>query len=203
MPRRYGTRERYTPNRSCQMVTADRLSGRRTTPLSYTHRAYRWIGVASGGSWATFYFPQNSFVWGNKKMDSRPHNRAADVRVFCGTGPGGFAHPPEAALHPRCTRTALSTALGSGAATITRPNLPCSGRPAHPPSCPKTSRQRLTTATYPAPHALHHLPCTSCLLSVVFRQRRSTCGRVVREFGMGRARERGRVGDGLRARWGW
>ena len=104
---------------------------------------------------------------------------------------------------PHCTRTALSTALGSGAATITRPNLPCSGRPAHPPSCPKTSRQRLTTATYPAPHARHHLPCTSCLLSVVFRQRRSTCGRVVREFGMGRARERGRVGDGLRARWGW
>ncbi|KAG6214828.1 hypothetical protein E4U26_000237, partial [Claviceps purpurea] len=29
-------------------------------------------------------------------MDSRPHNRAADVRAFCGTGPRGFAHAPEA-----------------------------------------------------------------------------------------------------------
>ena len=71
---------------------------------------------------------------------------------------------------PHCTRTApaLHSALHSAsrAATITRPNLPCSSRPAHPPSCPKTSRQRLTTATYPAPQALHHLPGTTYPVSL-------------------------------------
>ncbi|KAG6040851.1 hypothetical protein E4U39_006831, partial [Claviceps sp. Clav50 group G5] len=61
-------------------------------------------------------------------MDSRPHNRAADVRVFCGTGPDAFAHAPEAptlyqqpALH---SATALSNCTSRRAATITRPDLP-------------------------------------------------------------------------------
>jgi hypothetical protein len=44
-------------------------------PLSYTLRGCFSPPHARPGSWATFYFPQNSFVWEILKMCSRPPNR--------------------------------------------------------------------------------------------------------------------------------
>jgi hypothetical protein len=46
----------------------------RGCPLSHTLRPTFSPIPATPGSGATFYFPQNSFVWENKKIDSRPYN---------------------------------------------------------------------------------------------------------------------------------
>jgi len=41
---------------------------------------------ATVGSRATFDFPQNSFVWEIKKIDSRPPKRATDIHDFFPSG---------------------------------------------------------------------------------------------------------------------
>jgi hypothetical protein len=41
---------------------------------------------ATVGSRATFDFPQNSFVWEIKKIDSRPPKRATDIHDFFRSG---------------------------------------------------------------------------------------------------------------------
>jgi hypothetical protein len=40
------------------------------------------LAHASPGSWAYFCFPQNSFVWENKKIDSRPPNHETVSHAF-------------------------------------------------------------------------------------------------------------------------
>jgi hypothetical protein len=70
-------RGRYSPVAALRRATScpGTLSA---APLSHTRRPQRGPGHATRRSRATFYFPQNYFVWGNKKVDSRPHN--ADAR---------------------------------------------------------------------------------------------------------------------------
>lgn len=55
-------------------------------PLSYTHRPFFSGAHARPGSWANFFFPQNSFVWENKKIDSPPPNIKTILHAFftCG-----------------------------------------------------------------------------------------------------------------------
>jgi len=60
--------------------------GRAGEPPSYTHRRAFGGAHARPGSWATFYFPQNSFVWENKKIDSRPPNSKTISHAFPLTG---------------------------------------------------------------------------------------------------------------------
>lgn len=51
-------------------------------PFSYTLRDRSSGPHARPGSWATFYFPQNSFVWENKKIDSRPPKRKTKLHAL-------------------------------------------------------------------------------------------------------------------------
>jgi hypothetical protein len=60
--------------------------GRAGEPPSYTHRRAFGGAHARPGSWATFYFPQNSFVRENKKIDSRPPNSKTISHAFPLTG---------------------------------------------------------------------------------------------------------------------
>ncbi len=53
-----------------------------SAPLSYTLRRTFSGAHARTGSWATFDFPQNSFVWENKKIDSRPPNHKTVLHAF-------------------------------------------------------------------------------------------------------------------------
>ena len=54
-------------------------------PFSYTLRD-RFSGPhARTASWATFYFPQNSFVWESKKIDSRPYKSNTKTPDFLAT----------------------------------------------------------------------------------------------------------------------
>jgi hypothetical protein len=57
-----------------------------SAPLSYTLRRTFSGAHARTGSWATFDFPQNSFVWENKKIDSRPPNHKTVLHAFFRTG---------------------------------------------------------------------------------------------------------------------
>jgi len=57
-------------------------------PLSQTYRPHRWGGHAAGGSRATLDFPQNSFVWEIKKIDSRPARAQPDHHGIWGVGRG-------------------------------------------------------------------------------------------------------------------
>ena len=51
-------------------------------PLSQVHRP-TWTPLhAIPASWATFDFPQNSFVWEIKKIDSRPYKKSAKMSDF-------------------------------------------------------------------------------------------------------------------------
>jgi hypothetical protein len=54
----------------------------RGCPLSHTLRPAFSPIHATRASGATFDFPQNSFVWENKKIDSRPHNGHTNVHAF-------------------------------------------------------------------------------------------------------------------------
>jgi hypothetical protein len=54
-------------------------------PFSYTHRPPRGSTSATGRSWSIFYFPQNSFVWENKRIDSRPYKSNTKTPDFLAT----------------------------------------------------------------------------------------------------------------------
>src|SRR6478735_5531914 len=59
--------------------------------LSHTHRPLISPPHAISDSWAAKCFPQNSFVWEIKKIDSRPHKRNTNVQglfsIFLETRP--------------------------------------------------------------------------------------------------------------------
>lgn len=59
----------------------------RGCPLSHTHRPLFSRPHATRASRATFEFPQNSFVWENKKIDSRPYSRHTNRPAFLGLAP--------------------------------------------------------------------------------------------------------------------
>ena len=66
----------------CAAALSDPFGPGCFAPLSYTLRD-RFSGPrARTASWATFYFPQNSFVWENKKIDSRPPNHKTILHAF-------------------------------------------------------------------------------------------------------------------------
>ena len=58
----------------------------RFRPLSYTLRPTFCGAHARPGSWANFFFPQNSFVWENKKIDSQPPNHKTILHDFLTCG---------------------------------------------------------------------------------------------------------------------
>ncbi|KAG6091034.1 hypothetical protein E4U31_007453 [Claviceps sp. LM219 group G6] len=116
-------------------------------------------------------------------MDSRPHNQAADVRVFCGTGPGGFAHAPEApalyqqpALHPPCTHHCTQQPARQPSPV---PTYPVAAAPQRTllsqdvrdkDSRQPPTRHQLAYTTYPTPPTLHLLPLKRCISSAVGRR---------------------------------
>jgi hypothetical protein len=86
-------RGRYSPVAALRRATScpGTLSA---APLSHTRRPQRGPGHATRRSRATFYFPQNYFVWGNKKIDSRPHNADAHAHRAAGSPPRTPDRPP-------------------------------------------------------------------------------------------------------------
>jgi hypothetical protein len=86
-------RGRYSPVAALRRATScpGTLSA---APLSHTRRRQRGPGHATRRSWATFYFPQNYFVWENKKIDSRPYNAGAHTHQAAGSPPRTLARTP-------------------------------------------------------------------------------------------------------------
>jgi hypothetical protein len=146
----------------------------RTCPLSHTLRPTFSQLHATRASRATFDFPQNSFVWENKKIDSRPHNRDTKWHAFrdepiprrtaCPTrGQPPTLHTPTypvPTLHLPCTYPALTLYLRSrvgDAAACPAPTL-CLPYTQEAPDASKPENQ-------PEMHSnsFHfHIPCSKC-----------------------------------------
>lgn len=71
----------------------------RCCPLSHTLRPTFSRGHATPASGATFDFPQNSFVWENKKIDSRPYKPSAKTAAPLELGQEGATKGGECS-HP-------------------------------------------------------------------------------------------------------
>ena len=97
----------FSALKHCRRTPAARSASRRS-PSSHTLRPHRRPHPATGRSWATFYFPQNSFVWENKKIDSLPYKRETNMhrKIFreLGNFPTPRAATPRASLHHQCDR---------------------------------------------------------------------------------------------------
>ena len=85
---------------------------------------------------------------------------------------------PPCTSNPHCTLHCTLHCTSSRAATITRPDLPCSGHPQRMHHLlsqdveTKTHDSDLPCTTRPVPPTLHHLPCTSSALYFVRVARR-------------------------------
>jgi hypothetical protein len=132
----------FSALKHCRRTPAAR-SASRHSPSSHTLRPHRRPHPATGRSWATFYFPQNSFVWENKKIDSLPYKRETNMHRKIFRELGNF--PTPRAAH---TRTA-------------RRNAP---RQPAPPMRPPAAARMQCTAERPTLRPSHTnvgLPCTS------------------------------------------
>jgi hypothetical protein len=105
---------------------------------SYTLRGSFSQAHARAGSWATFHFPQNSFVWENKKIDSRPSKLCRTGLPYTWDLPARLALPGERPLELTEARLpGKRPTLQRGTPTRRFPGLP-QPRPT-PASLPCTS----------------------------------------------------------------
>jgi hypothetical protein len=105
----------WRPQRVGRRCVAQSLRPRRAAaaPFSHTHRPHFSQIHATRASRANFDFPQNSFVWEKKKLDSRPYNGRANVHAFRLNTPPDPSWPGEHGGRVSETTGRLWEALGS------------------------------------------------------------------------------------------
>ena len=127
------------------------VSSRLLCPLSYTLRRCFSGSHARPGSRATFDFPQNSFVWENKKIDSRPPNHKTVLHAFSLPGRGRL----NLARRVDCDRSRRRRTPGGpsrGSVQGSYPiYLPCRHTLDSATGTPSRAQQSRAATTYPAP----------------------------------------------------